>query len=141
MNYRFQIVLLFTLTFSFLTHLEGQDDDVYMIKKIHDEALGKGKAYPWLTDLCTKHGERIAGSPAYLGAANYTKDILAGIKGVQSYHQPCEASYWKRGAKEQVKIIGEKRKKYQIERLVIGEFCCDTHRRYHCRSYRSAKSG
>ena len=120
MNYRFQIVLLFTLTFSFLAHLEGQDDDVYMIKKIHDEALGKGKAYPWLTDLCTKHGERIAGSPAYLGAANYTKDILAGIKGVQSYHQPCEASYWKRGAKEQVKIIGKNGKNIRLSALSLG---------------------
>jgi len=120
MTYRFKIVFLFTLTFAFLSSVEAQDDDVFMIKKIHDEALSKGKAYPWLTDLCTKHGSRIAGSPAYLGAANYTKDAVAAIKGVQSYHQPCEASYWKRGAKEQVKIIGKNGKNIKLKALSLG---------------------
>ena len=107
MSLSFKIFFLFSLIFADLSQVFAQDDDVYMIKKIHDEALSNGRAYPWLTDLCNKHGGRIAGSPAYLGAANFTKDALSTIKGVQSYHQDCEANYWKRGAKEQVKIIGK----------------------------------
>ena len=108
------ILLLFT------TVAYCQDDDVYMIRKIHDQALSNGKAYHWLTDLCGKHGARIAGSPQYIGAAEYTKKMLATIPNVNSYHQACEASYWKRGDKEIVEIRTKKGEKQTLNALSLG---------------------
>ena len=108
------ILLLFT------TVAYCQDDDVYMIRKIHDQALSNGKAYHWLTDLCGKHGTRIAGSPQYIGAAEYTKKMLATIPNVNSYHQACEASYWKRGDKEIVEIRTKKGEKQTLNALSLG---------------------
>lgn len=100
--------------------LAGQDEDALFIKKIHDEALTSGKAYPWLKELCTKHGGRIAGSPAYIGAATYTKNALSTIKGIQSRLQDCEASYWYRGSKEKVILLDGKDKKVHLKALSLG---------------------
>jgi hypothetical protein len=55
-----------------------------------------------------------------MGAANYTKDILASIPGVSSYHQECDANYWKRGDNEQVYIIGKKGEKIRLNALSLG---------------------
>ncbi|HLO54986.1 MAG TPA: M20/M25/M40 family metallo-hydrolase [Saprospiraceae bacterium] len=117
-----------TLRFSLLTFISiffvvsaySQDEDVHMIRKIHDQALAHGKVYPWLSGLCLNHGGRIAGSPAYMGAANYTKDLLATIPGVKSYHQACEANYWMRGDKEVVELISNNGKKIKLNALSLG---------------------
>jgi hypothetical protein len=82
--------------------LNAQDEDALMIRRIHDEALVRGKAYSWLSDLCTQYGPRIAGSDTYLGAASYSKRILSSIDGVSASLQECEATYWSRGMKEEV---------------------------------------
>lgn len=119
----FRIVILYFVIFVSLGNTQsiiGQDEDAIMIKKIHDESLGNGMSYIWLTKLCTNHGGRIAGSEAYLGATNYTKSVLKSIKNVQSSIQDCDASYWKRGNKEQVYIIGKGGKRKKIDALSLG---------------------
>lgn len=93
-------ILLFFVITAGLSKSYAQDEDALMIKKIHDQALGNGRAYPWLEDLCLKHPGRIAGSDAYIGAANFTKNKLADIPGISSYLQECTANYWDRGTKE-----------------------------------------
>ena len=115
---KFQAVLSFFLLFAISIY--GQDDDAIFIKKIHNESLSKGMSYPWLHDLCTKYGGRIAGSPAYLGAANFTKNTLASIQGVNSTLQECEASYWWRGAKEKVWIVGKNGKNTSLKAFSLG---------------------
>ncbi|MBC7884998.1 MAG: M20/M25/M40 family metallo-hydrolase [Saprospiraceae bacterium] len=114
--------IIFTLVLNFLlvSSFFGQDEDAHMIKKIHDEALGNGKAYFWLKEMCQNHGGRIAGSEAYNSAANYTRHMLSTIRGVKSYFQSCEAAYWKRGDKEKVFIMDEKGKKTHLHALSLG---------------------
>ena len=113
-------VLICLFSFLIISTSYSQDEDVYMIKKIHDESLRNGQSYPWLTELCTKHGARIAGSKSYIGAAEYTKKELAKIPGVTSYYQDCEANYWVRGNKEEVAIIDKKGKKQFLNALALG---------------------
>lgn len=102
----------------------SQDEDVLFIKKIHDTALSSGKSYKWLKTLCTEHGGRIAGSDAYIGAANFTKASLADIPGVKSSLQQCEANYWYRGSKEIVWIKDIKGKKMPLKALSLGNSVC-----------------
>lgn len=117
--YSKSILLLFFATLV-LTDCISQDEDAYMIKEIHNEALKNGMSYNWLTLLCLRYGGRIAGSPAYLGAAKYTHDLLSKIEGVESQFQACEADYWNRGAKEVVTILGKNGKKTLLKALSLG---------------------
>ncbi|MBK9734835.1 MAG: M20/M25/M40 family metallo-hydrolase [Saprospiraceae bacterium] len=114
------LLCLFLSLFVFLNDILSQDGDVFMIKKIHDEALQNGHVYPWLTDLCVKHGGRIAGSDAYMGAAIFTKDILASLNGVKSSFQDCEANYWNRGDKNEVYMTDESGKLLPLNALSLG---------------------
>lgn len=98
----------------------AQDEDAQFIKKIHDEVLSNGNAYRWLTELCTKHGGRIAGSDAYIGATKFTSKALKTIPGVVTRTQACEADYWQRGHKEQVYIVGSDGKRKKLNALVLG---------------------
>jgi len=98
----------------------SQDGDAIFIKSIHDHALSQGKAYEWLTELCTKHGARIAGSKAYLGAANYTQSILSSLPDTKATLQDCEANYWQRGPKEKAWIINKNGKNIPLKVLSLG---------------------
>lgn len=106
--------------FALFSHLHAQDDDAHMIKKIHDQALGNGQSYEWLRGLCTHYGGRIAGSPAYIGATDFTQTILNKIPNVRTYLQPCEANYWKRGNKEIAYFKTSNGKKQEINVLSLG---------------------
>jgi carboxypeptidase Q len=101
-------------------NINAQDQDAHTIKKIHNEVLTNGMAYQWLHTLCTKHGGRIAGSDAYLGAVNYTESQLKSLSGVKTSKQDCEASYWKRCNKEQVYIVGSDGKRKKLDALALG---------------------
>lgn len=115
-----RFVFTIFLFFLFTSISISQDEDVHMIRKIHDHALTNGQAYPWLAGLCLQHGGRIAGSLQYLGAAEYTKKLLATIPNVESYHQACEASYWQRGDKEIVEMRLKNGKKWPLNALSLG---------------------
>ena len=113
-------IFLFFGFFIFSDGLAAQDEDVHMIRKIHDEALQNGQVYPWLTDLCLKHGGRIAGSEAYMGAAIFTKEILSSLKGVKSGFQACQANYWNRGDKNDVFMTDKKGIQLPLHALSLG---------------------
>jgi carboxypeptidase Q len=98
----------------------SQDEDALTIKKIHDSALSSGKVYENLKFLCSQHRGRIAGSEAYLGAAQFGKKVLDSIPGVQSRLQDCSASYWKRGASEEVYIHNPDGTKIPLQALSLG---------------------
>ncbi|HET9730041.1 MAG TPA: hypothetical protein VFR41_11500, partial [Acidimicrobiia bacterium] len=51
--------------------------DHAMIAKIRDEGLNRSHAWPMLDTLATVIGPRLAGSPAFLRAANWSRDHLA----------------------------------------------------------------
>lgn len=51
--------------------------DHAMIAKIRDEGLNRSHAWPMLDTLATVIGPRLAGSPAFLRAANWARDHLA----------------------------------------------------------------
>jgi hypothetical protein len=115
-------LLMFILVSSYTENArsQGQDQDVHFIKNIHNEALLNGKAYAWLSELCTLHGGRIAGSQAYVGAADFTKNALSAIPGMTATLQECEASYWQRGSKEIVQMIDAKGKRINLHALSLG---------------------
>jgi len=117
---RFTTRLIFLLFCASFSRAEAQDEDALMIRKIHEEALANGKAYSWLTTLCTQHGGRIAGSDAYLGAANFGRQILGSLPGVQAALQDCDASYWKRGPKEEVFIVKADGSRMRLRALSLG---------------------
>ena len=52
--------------------------DRSMVAKIRDEGLNRSHAWAMLDTLATVIGPRLAGSPAFLRAANWTRDHLAG---------------------------------------------------------------
>jgi hypothetical protein len=114
------LVLFVMIGLATYNNICAQDEDAHIIKKIHNEALSNGHAYPWLHTLCTKHAGRIAGSDAYLGAAKYAQTTLKSLPGVETRHQDCEASYWKRGNKEQVYILGADGKRKKLDALALG---------------------
>jgi hypothetical protein len=115
---KFLVVTL--LVISYNEGVFGQDEDALFIKKIHDEALSNGMAFPWLKELCTNYGGRIAGSKSYLGAATFAKDALNKIDKVEGLLQDCEASYWQRGAKEKAWIVDSKGKNIPLKVLSLG---------------------
>jgi len=118
--FRYATSLLLLIFSTSLIRVEAQDEDALMIRKIHEEALVNGKAYSWLSTLCTQHGGRIAGSDAYVGAANFGRQTLASLPGVQAYLQDCEASYWKRGSKEEVRMMKSDGSMVKLRALSLG---------------------
>lgn len=100
--------------------LQAQDDDATMIRKIYDEALTNGKTYGWLDNLCKKYPGRIAGSDIYVDAAKHMKTLIAGVPGVKSYLQDCDAEYWHRGQKEEAYIVARNGKRVNINVLALG---------------------
>ncbi len=115
------LILLFLIVTALMPgQTTCQDDDALMISRIHDESLGNGRSWKWLTGLCTRHGGRIAGSHAYLEATDYTAGLLAGIPGVRAYKQDCQADHWIRGDHEEVVIKKSKAGKLKLKALSLG---------------------
>lgn len=115
-----KILVTITLVSTCLVTVIAQDADIYMIKSIHNEILKNGRCYPWLTALCTEHGGRIAGSDAYIGAANFTKKTLSTIPGVSASQQDCQASYWSRGDINDVYMTDAKGQLLPLNALSLG---------------------
>src|SRR5215211_6411803 len=59
--------------------------DRAMIAKIRDEGLNHSQAWPMIDTLATVIGPRLAGSPAYMRAVNWSRDHLSawGLKDVR----------------------------------------------------------
>ena len=81
------------------------DDDALFIRNIYDKSLTQGQSYAWLKHLTTKIGHRLSGSPQYLSAVEFSRQMLDSL-GVDSvWLQPCMVPHWIRGEKESVRIL------------------------------------
>ena len=67
---------IFTLIFISGTIFQGIAQDSTTIKKIYDEALGKGKSYQWLRQLTKGVGARLSGSEGAAKAVAWGKKAL-----------------------------------------------------------------
>lgn len=83
----------------------AQNPDSVQIRKIYDEALVNGKAYPNLEYLCKKIGARLSGSPGAQKAVEWTKKLMEDYGFDKVYLQEVMVPHWVRGEKEQASIL------------------------------------
>jgi carboxypeptidase Q len=112
--------LALTLCYPLSISAQNTDEDALFVRKIYDAALTQSQAYPWLYDLTTKIGGRLAGSPQSKRAVDYTR-LMLDTTGFITRLQPCMVPHWVRGEKEIVKVVGSKTLKDPIlKALSIG---------------------
>lgn len=122
-----QALLIAVLPFLTAGILLGQtidletETDAFFIRKIYDEALTNSRCYEWLYHLSENIGGRLAGSPQAAAAVEYTRQELE-LLGLDSvWLQPCMAPHWKRGEKEQVRIVNsEKMGTIELNGVALG---------------------
>lgn len=85
--------------------LLAQNTDSLVIKKIYDEALGKGEAYKNLEYLCKNIGPRLSGSQNAQKAVEWTKKLMEDYGFDKVYLQEVMVPHWERGAKESAYIL------------------------------------
>lgn len=91
-------LLLTTMIVSMHTLYGQSDADAFFIRSIYDHALTESKCYDWLDTLSKAYPGRLAGSPNYDAAADYTQDILSALPIVHTvWQQACMVPYWLRG--------------------------------------------
>ena len=125
-NAKFNIlrVLFFTYLFiySFFSvdaQTNGLDkEDVKVIKEIYDESLTSRDTYKLLDHLCNKIGHRLSGSIGASKAVEWTEMIMNSYNFDKIYKQDLFVPNWKRGDKEEVRIIGQKDEKLNV--LALG---------------------
>ena len=125
-NAKFNIlrVLFFTYLFiySFFSvdaQTNGLDkEDVKVIKEIYDESLTSRDTYKLLDHLCNKIGHRLSGSIGASKAVEWTEMIMNSYSFDKIYKQDLFVPNWKRGDKEEVRIIGYKDEKLNV--LALG---------------------
>lgn len=86
-----------------------KEKDAFFIRKIYDEALLNGRAYPWLAHLTQRIGPRLAGSPGAMAAVEYVYQMLDTLGMDTVYLQACTVPHWERGEPEQVRIVNSQK--------------------------------
>jgi hypothetical protein len=104
MRYFLLTVLLFTNLI-----LKAQSTDEQFIRKIYDEALGKGQSYEMLEHLCTKIGPRLSGSPGAAAAVEWSRQVMHAYGFDSVWLQPVMVPHWVRGKKEIGRIVNSKK--------------------------------
>ena len=125
-NAKFNIlkVLFFTYLFihsffSIKAQTSGLNkEDVKVIKGIYDESLTSRDTYKLLDHLCNKIGHRLSGSVGASKAVEWTEMIMNSYSFDKIYKQDLFVPNWKRGDKEEVKIIGQKDEELNV--LALG---------------------
>lgn len=114
-------LLLFLTLSSGIAQKPSSDEDALQIKSIFDAALTDGQCYNWLTTLCTKVGNRLAGSPGAEAAVTWTRSMLDTIGLDSVWLQPCLVPRWVRGSKEIVRIAADQnRPASELNALALG---------------------
>lgn len=85
------VTALLTATVTF-----AQNDDSLMIKRISDEILLNGKAYPNLYTLCKGVGARLSGSAGMYKAEDWGVKTLTAMGADNVYKQQCMVPHWVR---------------------------------------------
>ena len=125
-NAKFNIlkVLFFTYLFihsffSIKAQTSGLNkEDLKVIKGIYDESLTSRDTYKLLDHLCNKIGHRLSGSIGASKAVEWTEMIMNSYSFDKIYKQDLFVPNWKRGDKEEVKIIGQKDEELNV--LALG---------------------
>ena len=125
-NAKFNIlkVLFFTYLFihsffSIKAQTSGLNkEDVKVIKGIYDESLTSRDTYKLLDHLCNKIGHRLSGSIGASKAVEWTEMIMNSYSFDKIYKQDLFVPNWKRGDKEEVKIVGQKDEELNV--LALG---------------------
>ena len=117
-NY-FLLIYLFIVSFLLDAQTNGLDkEDVKVIKEIYDESLTSRDTYKLLDHLCNKIGHRLSGSIGASKAVEWTEMIMNSYSFDKIYKQDLFVPNWKRGDKEEVRIIGHKDEKLNV--LALG---------------------
>lgn len=97
-----------------------QTKDEATIKQIFDEALGKGKSYEMLYDLCTNIGPRLSGSPGAAAAVEWSRNVMKEHDFDSVWLQPVMVPHWVRGQKETGRIISRKQGSLSVNVCALG---------------------
>ncbi|GHM99034.1 peptidase M28 [Cytophagales bacterium WSM2-2] len=98
------VILLFA---SCLFAQESQDQQA--IKQIFDEALRRGQSYEMLTELCTKIGPRLSGSPGAAAAVEWSRHMMETYGFDSVWLQPVMVPHWVRGQQEIARVLNSKK--------------------------------
>ncbi len=113
------LAIYWLLAIPFCLLAQNPNSDSAIIRRMFDEALLRGKAYPMLGELCKTAPGRVSGS------ANAQKAVEWGYKTMNDlgfdtvFLQPCMVPHWVRGDAEEAKIIG-KRVKEKVNICALG---------------------
>ena len=104
--------------FSIKAQTSGLNKEDVKIKGIYDESLTSRDTYKLLDHLCNKIGHRLSGSIGASKAVEWTEMIMNSYSFDKIYKQDLFVPNWKRGDKEEVRIIGHKDEKLNV--LALG---------------------
>jgi hypothetical protein len=79
--------------------------DELMLRRIYDAALVNNPSYEHLRELTTRFPGRLAHTPNYQGAAQWSADLLKALGCDRVELQPVMVPAWERGAPERVELI------------------------------------
>ena len=125
-NAKFNILRVLFFTYLFIYSFFSVDaqkngldkEDVKVINEIYDESLTSRDTYKLLDHLCNKIGHRLSGSIGASKAVEWTEMIMNSYSFDKIYKQDLFVPNWKRGDKEEVRIIGHKDEKLNV--LALG---------------------
>lgn len=89
----------------FFTHVNGQDQDSIMIKRISDEILLNGKAYENLRHLTKQIGPRLAGSQGMVKSEQWGLKMMKESGADKAWMQECLVPHWVRGGEDLAEAI------------------------------------
>jgi carboxypeptidase Q len=101
-------LLIFFSSFPIVISAQTSQDQAG-IKEIFNEALQHGKSYTMLTDLCTKIGPRLSGSPGAAAAVEWSRHLMETYDFDSVWLQPVMVPHWVRGQQEIGHIINSKK--------------------------------
>ncbi|HTH55481.1 MAG TPA: M20/M25/M40 family metallo-hydrolase [Cyclobacteriaceae bacterium] len=99
-------LLFFGLTI-FVNAQSTQDSE--SLKQIYDEAMKNGKSFEMLTELCTKIGPRLSGSPNAAAAVEWSRHLMEKCGFDSVWLQPVMVPHWIRGDKEVARVLNSKK--------------------------------
>lgn len=114
-RYVLSFLLLTTASIAF-----SQSKDEAAIKQIFDEALGKGKSFEMLYDLCTNIGPRLSGSPGAAASVEWSRNVMEEFDFDSVWLQPVMLPHWIRGQKETGRIISRKQGTLSVNVCALG---------------------
>jgi len=102
-------LLIALFCFIIFTSLAQTPQDSKGIKEIYDEALKRGQSYEMLTELCTKIGARLSGSPGAAAAVDWSRHMMEKYDFDSVWLQPVMVPHWVRGQQEIARALNSKK--------------------------------